>query len=106
MSFNAPPDRTELKWLAVDFDGTIAGSVWPDPGIGEPIRVNVLKLREAARAGWKIVIHTARSWADYEVIESWLNHHEIPFKAIVCGKLLAHRYIDDRAVEADRSVWI
>lgn len=100
------PQRDELIWLAVDLDDTLAHAVWPDPGVGEPIRLNVVKLKEAVRAGYKAIIHTSRPWSDYELVEAWLNHHEIPFHRIVCGKLLAVRYIDDRALPADSASWV
>ena len=51
--------------------------------------------------GYKVVIHTARHWEHYKYIEEWLNEHDIPYKSIICGKLLAHRYIDDKAIPAD-----
>jgi hypothetical protein len=104
------PQRKNLLWLAVDLDGTLAAPIWtpenPTAAIGEPIWLNVIKLREAVRRGYKIVIHTSRAWTDYEAIEAWLLLHDIPFKAIQCGKLLAHRYVDDRAVHADDPNWV
>lgn len=104
------PQRKNLLWLAVDLDGTLAAPIWtpenPTSAIGDPIWLNVTKLREAVRKGYKIVIHTSRPWTDYEAIEAWLEHNEIPFKGIVCGKLLAHRYVDDRAVHADAPNWV
>jgi len=110
VSFVPPPQRANLLWLAVDLDGTLAEPVWtpenPTSEIGEPIRRNVVKLREAVRRGYKIVIHTSRPSSDYEAIEAWLNHHSIPFKAIQCGKLLAAAYIDDRSIHESESSWI
>lgn len=100
----------ELKWAAVDFDGTLAESSWsaenPTHEPGEPIWRNVAKLDELHAGGYKIVIHTARAWADYTVIEEWLHLHGIPADRIICGKLLAHVYIDDRAVNATEGSWI
>ena len=96
---NNPP---ELKWLAVDLDLTLANtSGAPDYHLLEPIEDNVRKLRECVDEGWKIVIHTSRHWQDYSLIEDWLNKHQIPFKFICCGKILVHRYIDDKAIPAD-----
>ncbi len=96
------PPREDLKWLAVDLDKTLADTLPLEDilagGIGKPILSNVEKLKQAHNKGMKIVIHTARGWAEFERIESWLNEHEIPFKTIVCGKLLAYSYVDDRAV--------
>lgn len=93
-------ELNELRWLAVDFDGTLATKN-KDYSIGEPIFQNINKLYDCVAMGYKIVIHTARHWEDYHKIEDWLNRYEVPYKSIVCGKILAHRYIDDRAIPAD-----
>lgn len=95
----------ELKWLAVDLDHTLANtSGHPEYQLLDPITENVDKLKRCHDKGYKIIIHTSRHWQDYSGIEDWLNEHEIPYKAIVCGKLLAYRYIDDKAIRAD-SEW-
>lgn len=108
--FAPPPQRTQLNWAAVDLDGTLAESVWtpenPHGGIGEPIMANVGKVHQLVFWGYKIHIHTSRPWADYELIEAWLRHHEIPFHGISCGKLLARIYIDDRGRHADKECWL
>lgn len=107
--FTLPPPRSDLKWLAVDLDGTLAEPVWtpesPGPEVGDPIEKNVAKVRAAVGRGYKIIIHTSRSWTDYEFVESWLIFHEIPWHRIVCGKLLAAAYIDDRAVHESADSW-
>lgn len=95
-----------LKWLAVDLDGTLAEFVWPDPGVGAPIPSAVRKVKEAVAAGWKVVIHTSRPWDNYEMIEMWLNQNEIPFHSILCAKLLAAAYIDDRNINPRAKSWI
>jgi hypothetical protein len=108
--FTPPPPRGELLWDAVDFDGTLARGTWsidnPNAVPGEPIWENAHKLLDLYDAGRKIVIHTARPSSDYELIESWMNHYQLPFHRIVTGKLLAARYIDDRAVPADAESWL
>ena len=104
--WKAPEPRQELIWAAVDFDGTLVNSEMPDFALGEPIWRNVGKLWQLVAYDYKIIIHTARSWENYETIESWLNHYEIPFDRIVCGKLLAAIYVDDRACHADESMWL
>lgn len=107
--YEPPGERRDLIWAAVDLDGTLAKSVWtadkPTPQIGDPIKSNVAKVHRLLEAGYKIVIHTSRPWSDYERIESWLRHHGVPFKTIVCGKLLAAVYVDDRAVPAAAPSW-
>lgn len=93
-----------LKWLAVDFDGTLAESM-PDYSIGPPITENIAKLLKCSEKGYKIIIHTARHWEEYKPIEEWLDQYNVPYKAIVCGKVLAHRYIDDRNIDINKE-WV
>lgn len=100
----------KLRWLAIDFDGTLALNTWsidnPTSDLGKPIIENLAKLRAAVAAGYKIVIHTARPSTDYQVIESWLIENKVPFKFIQTGKILAALYVDDRARHADAESWI
>lgn len=107
--FVPQPLVRKLNWIGVDLDGTLATALWtpdnPTSDIGEPIWGNVAKVRLLDRAGYKIFIHTSRGWTDYQLIEQWLRHYEIPFKEIQCGKPLYAAYIDDRAINADELDW-
>lgn len=112
---NAPegfkvPQRADLLWLGIDLDGTLAEPLWtpanPHAGIGAPIQRNVAKLRAAVEAGYKVVVHTSRPDSDYELIEAWLQLHDIPFKAIRTGKPLCALYIDDRARHSEEESWL
>ncbi len=109
-SDSQPGPRADLKWLAIDLDGTLAEPTWrpdnPTPEIGPPIRANVQKAREAAGLGWKIVIHTARPWTDYEAIEWWCARWGVPARRIVCGKILAQLYIDDKGRHESAESWL
>ena len=104
------PQRDRLLWIAADVDGTLAESIWtpsnPTSAIGPPIKRNVVKLREAVRAGYKSVLHTSRPWSDYEALEAWAIRYDVPFSNIVCGKLLAAVYCDDRARHSEESSWL
>ena len=53
--------------------------------------------------GYKIIIHTSRAWNEYDIIEKWLDDWKIPHRRIVCGKLFAKYYIDDRNIEFNGS---
>lgn len=109
-TFQPPPPRADLKWIGVDLDGTLALPVWtpdnPTSLIGDPIWTNVAKLKIALAKGFKAVVHTSRPWTDYEGIESWLHHWQIPYSQIQCGKPLFYRYIDDRGVNAGAEEWV
>jgi hydroxymethylpyrimidine pyrophosphatase-like HAD family hydrolase len=96
---------TKLKWYCIDFDGTLADAL-PDFAIGDPIEENIEKLRKVHKAGYSIIIYTARHWEDYIDIEDWLLKYNVPFKTIICGKPLAHRYVDDRNIHADSESWL
>ena len=106
------PNRanSELLWMAIDLDGTLAEGIWtpenPTAAIGHPIWPNVAKCIKLASKGFKIVIHTSRGWTDYERIEEWAKHWEIPCSHIVCGKLLARAYIDDRNIDMNKESWL
>lgn len=45
-----------------------------------------------------IVIYTARSYSQFEIIRKVLLMNEVKFHAIVCEKLRADSYIDDKNV--------
>lgn len=97
--------------IAVDLDGTLAESVEPfDPGvIGDPRPGAKDWMRRLADAGAYLVVHTVRG--DDELVADWLDAHDIPWDDInrspaqppdSSQKLFAHRYVDDRAVDASR----
>lgn len=107
---NENGESEQLRWVAIDLDGTLARTEWtpenPTHAIGTPIWDNVHKAHRLYAMGYKIIIHTSRPWSDYERIESWLRSWEVPFKMIQCGKLLAAIYVDDRAVHSDSPKWL
>lgn len=101
--------NTDLEIVAVDLDGTLAEQVWtldnPTDEIGDPIWKNVEKLRQLRASGWKVIIHTARHWHHYAAIISWLDWWDIKHDGVVCAKIQAAAYIDDRAIHADDEDW-
>lgn len=103
------PPISQLQWALIDLDGTLAEPTWtpenPTHHIGEPIKANVEKALALVERGWKIIIHTARPWADYANIEAWCEFHGIPARRIVCGKLLGGIMIDDRNVDIASPDW-
>jgi len=105
-------EMSNLKWVAVDLDDTLAEGSWA-PGetdfrIGEPIETNIAKLEKVVTAGYKIAIYTARPYSHYQLIETWAKEKipQIPIRAIVCGKLLFRWFIDDKAVNVTTESWL
>ena len=91
----------ELKWEAVDFDGTIVFTKEEDNFSLENALPNydlLRAMRNAQKAGKRFIIYTSRHWDDFPIIERWLKRHKVPFKFIICGKILVEHYIDDRGL--------
>ena len=97
--FNYPhPERKQMPTL-VDFDGTIAKSVWPDRGIGEPLdgaREAIDELRN--KHGKKIVVYTARASYEARAVWRWLIDNGIMADEVKTGKESGHFYIGDEAI--------
>ena len=105
----APPTDEQLLTAIIDLDGTIAESTWhPEQTrsvIGDPIDHGIDQLIRLYLNNYRIVIFTARAWADHDMIVAWLIENEIPFHQVICGKPLGTVYIDDKAVNASADSW-
>lgn len=88
-----------MKTVVVDMDGVICEEM---PTFERSLAQPITGARSAMQAlrddEWTIIIHTARSWAEYEMTMRWLYDHDIVFDQLVMGKPLATMVIDDRAV--------
>lgn len=92
------PDK--IKWIGIDLDKTLAHNTgFPDYELTEPLEGAREAVEEIVAMGYKPIIYTARPWADYAIIEYWLNKYSIPFRRIVCGKMLVKYMIDDVNIE-------
>ncbi len=92
--------KDEMSWLGVDFDGTLANnSGYPDFLPSEPTDGAVEAMKRLDAMGYKIIIYTSRSWADYKPIEDWCSKYGIPARRIICGKPLFLKMIDDLNIE-------
>lgn len=97
--------------VVVDFDGTLCEAAWsperPDERpIGAIKAVNIVKLRELKRAGWDILIYTARPGVDYIPVVTWLRENDVPFDQLLCEKPLGAAYIDDLAINEIEASWV
>lgn len=89
-----------MLWQLIDFDKVLSlSSGEPNFEILGPVPGAVESMKELDRRGWKTIIYTARPWADYEKVEGWCKKHDVPFRRIVCGKVLGNWLLDDRAIE-------
>ena len=95
--------------IAVDFDGTLCYSNWPD--LGEPNRPLIEYLKQMHASGNKLILWTCRAGEALEKAVSWCREHQLEFDAIndnlpeiveMYGnnsrKITCDYYIDDKAV--------
>ena len=100
-----------MRRIAIDLDGTICPIKQPDQSYADlqPHPGAADRIRELRRAGYYVIILTARNMATCEgnvgrVIKNvgrltlnWLEEHGIEYDEMHFGKPNAELYIDDRA---------
>lgn len=102
-------DQDFRKVIAVDFDGCLCHSEWPE--IGPPAEGVLLRLREEQQRGAKIVLWTCRDGELLEQAVAWCAERGITFDDVNeqipelkgtfgndSRKIFASEYWDDRAV--------
>lgn len=92
--------KEEIKWVLIDFDGTIHPYDKKDKKHNiknPPMKGAKETLEKIEKLGYKICIYTARPWSDYKPIEEYLLYYQIPFSRIFCGKVFGVLLIDDKA---------
>ena len=99
----------DYKIIAVDFDGTLCFSSWPD--LGEPNEPLIAYLKEWRNKGNKLILWTCRAGEPLRDALRWCSDMQIEFDAVndnlpeivaLYGnnsrKITCDYYIDDRAV--------
>jgi len=71
---------TAYQIIAVDFDGTLCFSKWPE--LGEPNRPLIEYLINQKRSGNKLILWTCRAGDALEKAVSWCREHQLEFDAI------------------------
>ncbi len=97
---------------AVDFDGTLCYSSWPE--LGEPNVALIEYLKNWRNSGNKLILWTCRAGEALENALSWCREHELTFDAVndnlpevieLYGnnsrKISCDYYIDDKAMLPD-----
>ena len=97
-----PIINDEIKWLGIDFDDVVcSNNGLPNFEPNEPFPGAVEALQKLDAAGYKIIIYTARHWADYKNLEEYCLYYKIPARRIICGKPLFKWIVDDKNIEFD-----
>ena len=102
-------NRMNYRIIAVDFDGTLCFSNWPD--LGEPNTPLIEYLKMWQKQGNKLILWTCRAGEALDNAVLWCSEHDLKFDAIndnlpeiveLYGnnsrKITCDYYIDDRAV--------
>ena len=66
--------------IAVDFDGTLCYSNWPE--LGEPNRPLIEYLRAQQKSGNKLILWTCRAGEALEKAVSWCKDQDLTFDAV------------------------
>ena len=98
--------------IAVDFDGTLCFSKWPE--LGEPNKPLIEYLKAWKRQGNKVILWTCRAGDALDRAVSWCRDHDLEFDAVNDNlpeiieqygnnsrKISCDYYIDDRAIWPD-----
>ena len=72
---------TAYQIIAVDFDGTLCYSNWPE--LGEPNRPLIEYLIDQKKSGNKLILWTCRAGEALEKAVSWCREHQLEFDAIM-----------------------
>ena len=102
-------DYMDYTIIAVDFDGTLCYSNWPE--LGEPNRPLIEYLQAQQKSGNKLILWTCRAGEALEKAVSWCKDQDLTFDAVndnlpevieMYGnnsrKITCDYYIDDKAV--------
>ena len=102
-------DTMDYQIIAVDFDGTLCFSNWPE--LGEPNRPLIEYLKLQRSSGNKLILWTCRAGEALEKAVSWCRDQQLEFDAVndnlpeiveLYGtnsrKITCDFYIDDKAV--------
>lgn len=103
--------KTDGKIIAVDFDGTLCESAWPQIGAPRMEWINYVKGQQLS--GAKLILWTNRCGEQLEEAVEWCKAQGIVFDAVNdnlpemielygnnCRKVFAHEYLDDKAKPA------
>lgn len=90
-----------MKTAVIDIDGVICEERPTfERSLAEPIAGARYDIGRLADSGYRIILHTARSWSEYEMTEQWLADNGIYYDALVMGKPVADIVVDDRSVKS------
>jgi hypothetical protein len=91
----------EARTVCVDLDFTLCACETGSYADAVPVAGAADALSEIRRAGWFVVIYTARHFNHWRITTEWLVTNGFEYDQLVFGKPPARYYIDDRAIRFD-----
>lgn len=109
VNYNMALRLLQAQVIAVDFDGTLCRSAWPE--IGAPNGRLIGMLQSLRRRGVKLILWTCREGEMLDAAVGWCAERNLIFDAVNenlperiaqyggdCRKISADLYIDDKAL--------
>ncbi|MDD5220821.1 MAG: hypothetical protein PHV11_09660 [Candidatus Bipolaricaulis sp.] len=87
--------------IAVDLDRTLCkGESFTEMDCitAKPIQKTIDKVNQLNDKGCFIIVYTSRKGFLYDATEHWLRKHQVRYNVLVCGKVWADYYLDDKAI--------
>ncbi|AIL66193.1 Haloacid dehalogenase-like hydrolase (plasmid) [Rickettsiales bacterium Ac37b] len=85
--------------IAIDMDGVLCSEEKTfSRSLAKPIVGAAESLRKIRKEGHKVIIYSARSWAELEMTQKWLEDNGFEYDGIHLGKITVDCFIDDRAL--------
>ena len=74
--------QLDFQTIAVDFDGTLCYSKWPE--LGQPNHALIEYLQEWKRNGNKLILWTCRAGEALSKAVEWCREQNLEFDAVIC----------------------
>ncbi len=85
--------------IAVDLDGVISEEMRTySRSLAKVMPGAVQGMQTMRDAGHRLIVYSARSWAEYEMTKDWLVRNRVPHDELIMGKPVVDKFIDDRAI--------
>lgn len=92
------------KIIDCDLDGVLCSEEKTfDKSLAVP-HIKQIKILNKLYKNNIIIIHTARSWAEYRMTKKQLKKWGIKYHSLICGKIVADIRIDDRSVKSLKEI--
>lgn len=94
------------KTLVVDIDGVLTIEKHGHAYLRRtPNTANIRLLTSLREKGHVIILHTSRTFLDWDITMAWLKQHQVPHDLVVFGKPIGDFYVDDKNAVSLGEVW-